>query len=88
MTTETASGPEVTAIRDALARFGRLTVPADTVAPEVDLYSVGFTSHAAVNVMLALEDALELEFPDELMSRATFGSIAALVDAIRRVRES
>ncbi|MBN9606934.1 MAG: acyl carrier protein [Actinomycetales bacterium] len=86
MTGAAAREADIAAIRDALGRFGRLSVSAGSVAPETDLYGVGFTSHAAVNVMLALEDAFDIEFPDELLTRATFGSIAALADAVSRTR--
>ena len=46
------------------------------------------TSHASVNVMLALEDAFDIEFPESMLKKSTFESIAAiragdLVDAGR-----
>ena len=33
--------------------------------PDDDLYLLGLTSHATVNVMLALEDEFEIEFPEQ-----------------------
>ena len=47
-----------------------------------DLYRAGLTSHASVNVMLALEDAFDIEFPDALLKKSTFESIAAIADAL------
>ena len=32
--------------------------------------------------MLALEDAFDIEFPEPLLKRSTFGSIAAIEEAI------
>jgi holo-[acyl-carrier protein] synthase len=70
-------------IRDALQSYGNLTIPVADIADGDDLYQAGLSSHATVNVMLALEDELDLEFPDELLSRDTFASIAAIEGAVR-----
>jgi acyl carrier protein len=66
-------------IRRVLKEHGRLPVDIDTVADDADLFQAGMTSHASVNVMLALEDAFDLEFPDRMLKRSVFES----VDAIR-----
>lgn len=70
------------AIREALDQFGRLSSPVAEISDDTDLFAVGFTSHATVNVMLAIEDSLEIEFPDDLLNRSTFVSIDALADAV------
>ena len=36
------------------------------------------TSHASVNVMLALEDAFDIEFAESMLKKSTFESIAAI----------
>ena len=46
-------------IRTILAEYGHLPVEMDKIRDEDDLYQVGMTSHASVNVMLALEDESE-----------------------------
>ncbi|KQS08140.1 acyl carrier protein [Curtobacterium sp. MCLR17_007] len=69
------------AVRRALADHGRLTVDAGDVASTADLYALGLTSHATVNVMLAVENDLDAEFPDHVLNRATFGSVASIVAA-------
>lgn len=69
------------AVRRALADHGRLTVDAADVASIADLYALGLTSHATVNVMLAIEDALDVEFPEHLLHRSTFGSIESIAAA-------
>lgn len=74
------------AIREALHQFGRLSQPVAELNDDADLFGVGFTSHATVNVMLAIEDALEIEFPDELLNRSTFVSINALAGAVQQAR--
>ena len=36
------------------------------------------TSHASVNVMLALEDAFDFEFSEKMLKKSTFESIGAI----------
>jgi len=73
-------------IRDILVEHGRLGGPVDELQDESDLYQAGLTSHASVEVMLALEDRFEVEFPDRMLRREVFGSIAAIRDAILELR--
>ncbi len=65
-------------IREIVGVHGRLPVEIGSVADDANLYDAGMTSHASVNVMLALEDRFDLEFPDEMLTRAAFESIAAI----------
>ena len=43
------------------------------------------SSYASVNVMLALEEAFEIEFPDSMLDRSVFESIAAIAAALGRL---
>jgi acyl carrier protein len=65
-------------IREILAEHARLSVEASELKDDTDLYQVGLSSHGTVNVMLALEDAFDVEVPDDLMRKSTFQSIAAI----------
>ena len=69
-------------IREAIAEHGKLAVAVDTLSDADDLYDAGLTSLSTVTVMLALEDALELEFPESMLSRRTFASIATIEGAL------
>ena len=71
-------------IRKILADHGRLNKDADTLDEGADLYQAGMTSHASVNVMLALEGEFDVEFPDHMLKRSVFESIAAMRAAIER----
>ena len=73
-------------IRRVLAEHGRLPVDAEALAPDADLYEAGMTSHASVTVMLALEDAFDVEFPDRMLTRDSFASIAAIERAVTELR--
>jgi acyl carrier protein len=75
-----------TIVRTVLEEHGRLAVPVAGLDTETDLYAAGLTSHASVNVMLALEDAFDLEFPERLLKKATFGSVGAIVEAVDEIR--
>ena len=69
-------------IRKILADHGRLNKDALTLGESADLYQAGMTSHASVNVMLALEGEFDVEFPDAMLKRSSFESIAAIGAAI------
>ena len=65
-------------IRAILAEHGHLPVDVEKLRDEDDLYQAGMTSHASVNVMLALEDEFDTEFPEAMLRKSTFESIAAI----------
>ncbi|MCW2865999.1 MAG: acyl carrier protein [Marmoricola sp.] len=69
-------------IRDVLRDNARLPGDVDALGREDDLYRAGLTSHASVNVMLALEDTFDLEFPDALLKKTTFESVASIAAAL------
>ncbi len=73
-------------IRDILEAHARLSVPASGLADRADLYEAGMTSTASVSVMLALEDSFDIEFPDSMLKRSVFESIAAIRAAITELR--
>lgn len=70
------------AVREILAAHGRLSTDAATLDADADLYAAGMTSHASVNVMMACEDDLDVEFPDEMLNRETFATIASISRAV------
>jgi acyl carrier protein len=74
-------------IRDIIQKHGRLAAPAASLADETDLYAAGMSSQASVNVMLALEDAFDIEFPDHMLTRSVFGSIASIRSALVELQD-
>ncbi|HEY5144862.1 MAG TPA: acyl carrier protein [Solirubrobacteraceae bacterium] len=75
-------------IRRVLNDHARLSVDADALDEHADLYQAGMTSHASVNVMLALEDGFDLEFPDRMLKRDVFESIASIAGAVRELQRA
>jgi len=65
-------------IRRILKEHGRLSKDIMTLDESADLYQAGLTSHASVNVMLALEGEFDVEFPDHMLKRSVFASVAAM----------
>jgi len=72
-------------IRDLVARHGRLPMDVATLTDSQDLYAAGLTSFSAVQLMLGLEEAFEIEFPEAMLNRKTFSSISAIGAAIAEI---
>ncbi|MCY1665477.1 acyl carrier protein [Rhizobium sp. SL86] len=72
-------------IRDILTKVGGLPVPVADLADDSDLYTSGLSSFASVQVMLAIEEKFDIEFPDNLLNRKSFASIAAIEGTIRQI---
>jgi acyl carrier protein len=75
-------------IRQAISDHARLGVDVATLSDDADLYQAGMTSHASVNVMLALEDAFDIEFPDRMLRRSVFESVASIGAALTELQPS
>ncbi|MDX6684537.1 MAG: hypothetical protein QOF86_665 [Baekduia sp.] len=73
------------AVREIVKEHGRLAVDIESLSDDASLYEAGMTSHASVNVMLALEDAFDVEFPDEMLKRSVFESVGSISEALGRL---
>ncbi len=78
----------VDTVRRVLDAHGKLSSPAASLALDADLYAAGMTSHASVNVMLAVEDAFDIEFPDALLTKSTFCTISSISAAVESLVEA
>ncbi|XOV81706.1 MAG: acyl carrier protein [bacterium] len=72
-------------VRELITRLGVLQ-NATTIGLDTDLYDAGMSSHASVKLMLGLEDAFDIEFPDEALERETFASIQSIVQTIQGIQ--
>jgi acyl carrier protein len=75
-------------IRRVLKEHGRLSKDAEALATNADLSQAGMTSHASVNVMLGLEGEFDIEFPDAMLKRNVFSSIASIQAALEELNAS
>lgn len=72
-------------IREIVARHSGLAVDVSTLGDGADLYEAGMTSFASVDLMLGLEEAFNVEFPDAMLTRKTFASLKAIADAVSKL---
>jgi acyl carrier protein len=75
-------------IREILATHARLAVSTMSLAEGADLYALGMSSQASVSVMLALEDAFDIELPDRMLTRSVFTSIASIRAALLELQDT
>jgi acyl carrier protein len=73
-------------IRQVIAEQARLSVAVGKLNDDSDLFRAGMTSHASVNLMLALEEVFEIEFPEAMLRKSTFTSIATIEAALSELR--
>ncbi len=69
-------------IRKLIAEHARLAVDVSGLADGASLYEAGMTSHATVNLMLALESSFDIEFPDTMLKRSVFESVTTIAEAL------
>ncbi len=72
-------------VRAVLKGTDYLQVDIDSLADDADLYAAGLSSHATVNLMLALEESFDVELPDRLLRRRTFSSVDAITEALTEI---
>ena len=69
-------------LRALLADHGGLAVDVATLTEDADLYRAGMSSFASVQLMLALEETFDIEFPETMLSPRTFSSLGAIQSAV------
>jgi acyl carrier protein len=69
-------------IRQIIKQHGRLPMDVDSLPIDADLYTAGMSSHARINVMLALESHFDVELPDRMLTRSVFETIASIEAAL------
>ncbi|MCM2475959.1 acyl carrier protein [Rhizobium sp. CG5] len=74
-------------IRNLLTKLGGLPVAATEIAHDADLYAIGLSSFASVQLMLGIEEAFDIEFPDHLLNRKSFVSIDAIERTVSLILE-
>ncbi|HTH96971.1 MAG TPA: acyl carrier protein, partial [Stellaceae bacterium] len=72
------------ALREILQNQGKMP-DAGRARDQDDLYALGLSSLATVNVMVALESRFDIEIPDEALTRDTFRTVASLAALVREL---
>ena len=80
---------ENNAVQDRVRRVIEVNLPllrnAGSLDASADLYSAGMSSLSSVNLMLALENEFDLEFPPDVLNRSAFQSIDAITKSVERL---
>ncbi len=76
---------DIVEIRSIVIKEAKLSLDALQISDSMDLDDAGMTSLARMNVILALEDHFQITFPDEMMTRDNFASIAAVSKTVAEV---
>lgn len=69
-------------IRTLLSENPMIPCNFETLSDEDNLYDAGLTSFASVQMMLALEEEFDIEFPETMLTRRTFASVANIAAAV------
>lgn len=80
-----ASDSRVDKLRQVVSECAHLAVEIHALSNSDDLYDAGLTSLNTVNLMLAIEDCFDCEFPEEMLTRETFQSVDSILDAVRKI---
>jgi acyl carrier protein len=79
------SAADTTAIKEIVAAHLGKAIDPESIPIDGDLYTLGLTSLATVGLMLALEDRFDIEFPEAMLGRATFRSVANIADSVSKL---
>ena len=69
-------------IREILGSNEAFAGKVDQLSDDDSLFDMGLDSFGSVQLMLALEERFNVEFPDELLNRKSFSSIRAISEAV------
>ncbi|MBP1183097.1 acyl carrier protein [Methylobacterium sp. PvR107] len=69
-------------IRDILESNEAFAGRADQLSEDDSLFDRGLDSFGSVQLMLALEERFDVEFPDALLNRKSFSTIRSIRDAV------
>ncbi len=73
-------------IKQVLAAQAELNKDVSRLDIDDDLFAAGMSSRATVGVMLGLESAFDIEFPDAMLRRDVFESIRAIGNALQTLQ--
>ena len=73
-------------IKQVLAAQAELNKDVSRLDIDDDLFAAGMSSRATVGVMLGLESAFDIEFPDAMLRRDVFESIRSIGNALQTLQ--
>ncbi|MDB5533584.1 MAG: acyl carrier protein [Hyphomicrobiales bacterium] len=72
-------------VRTIVGSMNLVPVPVDGLSDQDNLFDAGMTSFGSVQLMLAVEEEFDIEFPNSLLTRKTFATIGGLISAVNQL---
>jgi D-alanine--poly(phosphoribitol) ligase subunit 2 len=72
-------------VRAIVGSMNLVPVPVDGLSDEANLFDAGMTSFGSVQLMMAIEEEFDIEFPNSLLTRKTFATLGALTAATEQL---
>jgi len=72
-------------VRDILRQNEAMSGIVDGLGEDEDLFEKGLDSFGSVQLMLALEERFEVEFPDTLLNRRSFSTIRIIRETVSKL---
>ncbi|HEY8334861.1 MAG TPA: acyl carrier protein [Tardiphaga sp.] len=69
-------------VRSIVGSMNLLPVSIDGLSDQDNLFDAGMTSFGSVQLMLAIEEEFDIEFPNSLLTRKTFATFGGLISAV------
>ncbi len=82
-----AENDVIKTIRRLVEEKAKLWTSAEELTLNSDLYRAGMKPFAAIQLMLALEEAFQIEFPTRMLNRQSMSSLEAIRSCIEKLRE-
>jgi D-alanine--poly(phosphoribitol) ligase subunit 2 len=72
-------------VRAIVASMNLVPVPLDGLTDQDNLFDAGMTSFGSVQLMMAIEEEFDIEFPNSLLTRKTFATLDGLNAAVEQL---
>jgi acyl carrier protein len=72
-------------VRTIVGSLNLLPVPIEGLSDDDNLFDAGMTSFGSVQLMLAVEEEFDIEFPNSLLTRKTFATLGGLMSAVEQL---
>ena len=69
-------------VRTIVGSLNLVPVPVNGLSDDDNLFDAGMTSFGSVQLMLAVEEEFDIEFPNSLLTRKTFATLGGLISAV------
>lgn len=72
-------------VRTIVGSLNLLPVPVDGLSDQDNLFDAGMTSFGSVQLMMAIEEEFDIEFPNSLLTCKTFATLGGLIAAVEQL---